>query len=131
MSALVAGVGFALQFVALPLAEESAGMWPIVASRVASVAVIGLLVVGNLPALKVPPKIVVAAVGAGVLGTLALVLYSLATQQQLVSLAVVLTALYPAIPVILGMIFLEERLSTLQVVGLILAGAAITLITLG
>jgi uncharacterized membrane protein len=131
MNALIAGVGFALQFVALAQAQESAGMWPIVASRIAAVAVIGVLLIGRCSALKLPLKVTAPAAGAGVLGTFALVLYSFAAQQQLLSLAVVLTALYPAIPVILGLIFLRERLSTLQITGLILAATAVSLIALG
>ncbi|MFD7075844.1 EamA family transporter [Nocardioides sp. NPDC059952] len=129
--ALIAGVGFALQFVALAQAHPSAGLWPILASRISSVAVIGALLIGTLSALKIPPKITAPAAGAGVLGTFALVLYSFAAQQQLLSLAVVLTALYPAIPVLLGLIVLRERLSALQVTGLVLTAAAISLITLG
>lgn len=130
-SALIAGVAFAVQFVALAQAHESAGMWPIVASRIASVAAIAILLTGSFSSLKLPAKIVAPAAGAGVLGTFALVLYSFAVQQQLLSLAVVLTALYPAIPVILGLIFLREQLSSLQVTGLVLAAAAIALISLG
>lgn len=131
MNALIAGVGFALQFVALAQAHASAGMWPIVASRLASVAVIGALLIGRFSALRIPLNITAPAAGAGVLGTFALVLYSFATQQQLLSVAVVLTALYPAIPVILGLIFLRERLSVLQIAGLVLAAAAVALIALG
>lgn len=131
MNALIAGVGFALQFVALAQAHPSAGIWPVVASRLASVAVIGGLLIGSFSALKIPLKFAAPAAGAGVLGTFALVLYSFAVQQQLLSLAVVLTALYPAIPVILGLIVLRERLSVLQITGLALASTAVSLITLG
>ncbi|MDQ4109724.1 MAG: DMT family transporter [Actinomycetota bacterium] len=131
MNALIAGVGFALQFVALAQADASAGMWPVAASRIASVAVIGALLIGSFSALRISPNITAPAAGAGVLGTFALVLYSFAAQQQLLSVAVVLTALYPAIPVILGLIFLRERLSTLQIAGLVLASAAVSLIALG
>lgn len=131
MSALIAGAGFALQFVALSQAHASAGMLPVVASRIASVAVIAVLLAGSFSAFKIPLTITAPAAGAGVLGTVALVLYSFAAQQQLLSLAVVLTALYPAVPVILGLIVLRERLSTFQITGLVLASAAVSLIALG
>jgi drug/metabolite transporter (DMT)-like permease len=41
---------------------------------------------------------------------------------------VVLTALYPAIPVLLGLIVLREHVTRRQAVGLALAAAAIALI---
>jgi drug/metabolite transporter (DMT)-like permease len=42
--------------------------------------------------------------------------------------AVVLSSLYPAIPVLLGITFLEERLSPRQVAGLGGAAAAVALL---
>ena len=56
-------------------------------------------------------------------------LYTLATREQLLSLAVVVTALYPAIPVLLGVTVLHERLSRAQTIGLVCAAAAIALIS--
>ena len=60
----------------------------------------------------------------GAAGSVALVLYLLATQAQLLALATVLAALYPAIPVVLALLFLHERLTVRQVVGLVLTGTA-------
>ena len=69
------------------------------------------------------------AIGAG--AALGLTLYLWATRQQLLALAVVLASLYPAIPTVLGFAMLHERVSRRQVVGLLGAGAAIVLLTLG
>jgi drug/metabolite transporter (DMT)-like permease len=68
------------------------------------------------------------AVAAGGTATLALLLYLLATRQQLVVVAVVLSSLYPAIPVLLGITALHERLSRSQAVGLLAAAAAVGLL---
>jgi drug/metabolite transporter (DMT)-like permease len=68
-------------------------------------------------------------VGAG--AALGLLLYLLAAQRQLLAVAVVLASLYPALPVILGLVLLHERLSRKQVVGLAGAGVATVLLSLG
>jgi drug/metabolite transporter (DMT)-like permease len=72
--------------------------------------------------------------GAAIIGccaTLALVAYLLATRTQLLSIAVVLSSLYPAIPVLLGLTVLRERLTGAQVAGLCGAGVSIALLTAG
>ena len=55
--------------------------------------------------------------------------YVLATHAGLLSLASVLTSLYPAVTVILAVALLHEHASRVQRVGLVLAGAAVVLIT--
>ncbi|MEV7074054.1 EamA family transporter [Streptomyces sp. NPDC093990] len=68
-------------------------------------------------------------VGAG--AALGLILYLLAAQRQLLAVAVVLASLYPALPVILGLALLHERLSRRQMAGLVGAGVATVLLALG
>ncbi|EPH44678.1 hypothetical protein STRAU_2236 [Streptomyces aurantiacus JA 4570] len=127
---LIAGTGFALQFIALAQADPAAGLWPLVASRAASVLVLLPTVARHADRLRMPGRLAWSCVGAGALGTAAITMYALATREQLLSLAVVLTALYPAIPVVLAMTFLHERLTRAQQFGLVCAGAAIALISL-
>jgi drug/metabolite transporter (DMT)-like permease len=55
----------------------------------------------------------------------------LAAQLQLMSIAVVLSSLYPVLPVVLGITVLRERLTARLLVGLVNAGAAVGLITMG
>lgn len=128
---LIAGVGFALQFIAIARADSAAGLWPILAARLASVAAIGALARPTGTHLRLPARLVLPALGVGTLGTVALILYALATRTQLLAIAVVLAALYPAIPVLLGLTVLRERISGRQTIGLIAAGAAIALIAIG
>lgn len=128
---LVAGAGFALQFIAIAQADPAAGLWPIVVARVASVAVIGALAPAMGATLRLRARLVLPALGVGTLGTGALILYTLATHRQLLAIAVVLAALYPAIPVLLGLTLLRERLSRGQTVGLVAAGVAIVFIAIG
>jgi uncharacterized membrane protein len=60
----------------------------------------------------------------------ATVLYFLAAQAGQLTVAAVLSSLYPAITVLLAVALLRERTSRLQHCGLLLAAAAITLITI-
>ncbi|HEX2315127.1 MAG TPA: EamA family transporter [Thermomonospora sp.] len=73
----------------------------------------------------------VLAVCAGVLDALANALYFVAAREGLLSLAAVLTSLYPAITVLLARIFYSERLRVIQRVGLAVAVAGVTLVTVG
>jgi uncharacterized membrane protein len=57
--------------------------------------------------------------------------YLLSTREGLLSLVAVLTSLYPAATVLLARFVLHERLVRVQLVGLGLAAAGVTLIALG
>ncbi|MFC7329111.1 EamA family transporter [Marinactinospora rubrisoli] len=129
--ALVSGVGFAVQFLALAQAGTAAGPWPLAAGRITSVAVIALLPLPRRALARMPPRIAATAMAAGAVGTSALALFALAERQQPVTLAVVLTALYPAIPAVLGLTVLRERLTGAQGAGLLLATSAVVLVTVG
>lgn len=122
---VLAGVGFAVQFLAVAQVEPAAGIWPVLAARVASILILGAVLVRRRGRVRIPQRDVWRAAGIGVLGSLGLVLYLLATQQQLMVLATVLTALYPTIPVVLAMIFLRERPNRVQTAGLVTAAAVI------
>lgn len=120
--ALLASVGIAVQYLAL--AQTDAGLWAVVAGRVAAALVV-------LPAVRGPVTSVLPAAAVGGVAAIALICYLLATWQQLVTVAVVLSSLYPAIPVLLGITLLGERLTRTQVAGLLAAAAAVGLLVVG
>ncbi len=122
--ALVASVGFAVQYFAL--AQADGGLWPVVASRV-----VATLVVLPTARRRIPVRIGVGAAACGITAAGALVCYLLATRQALDVVAVVLSSLYPAIPVLLGITVLRERLSAWQTAGLVAAGISIGLLAVG
>lgn len=128
--ALVAGVGFAITFLALKPIPLDAGLWPIAASRVASVATILPLVAGMNAPVRAPLRPALGAAAIGVVGSAATGLYWMAVHHQLATITTVLAALYPAVPVVLALVFLRERLNGKQVLGLCGTGAAIALIAL-
>lgn len=126
--AVGAGVAFGLFFVIIDGAGESAGIWPLVAARVASVGLFGSLALAGLTAARVPRTAGVAALGCGVLDAAANVFYVLALSHGLLSIVSVLTALYPASTVLLARYLLGERMSPVQRAGLAFAGCAALLI---
>ncbi|TDE95978.1 DMT family transporter [Occultella glacieicola] len=128
--ALVASMAIALQYTALAQAGPDAGLWPIVTGRVAATLVL-VPVALRARQRRISVRLTLGAAAVGVMATLALLLYLLATQVQLMTVAVVLSCLYPVIPVLLGITVLHERVATHQVVGLLAAGAAVVLITVG
>jgi drug/metabolite transporter (DMT)-like permease len=120
--ALGAGLGFGLFFVALSHTGDTAGLWPLLAARSASVTVMGgLALAGRIP--RAWPAIEARwfTVGASVLDITANLLYLLAVRQGLLSVVSVLAALYPVSTVVLARMVLEERFAHLQRLGMVLA----------
>jgi drug/metabolite transporter (DMT)-like permease len=135
-AALGAGLGFGLYFVALDLANDQAGLWPVVSGRVASVTLFGLITlasttarVGDGRARRGALPVMLAA--CGLLDAWANALFLLATHHGMLTLVAVIGALYPASTVLLARAVLGERLGRPQLGGVLLAGAAVTLVTLG
>lgn len=131
MDGLLASLGVAVQYIGLAQAGAESGVWPVVAGRVAAVVVVLPGVLRNVPQFRQSPKPLVQAVVIGAGAALGLILYLWATRLQMLALAVVLASLYPAIPTVLGLSMLHEKVSRRQLVGLVSAGTAIVLLTLG
>ncbi|MEU9575140.1 multidrug DMT transporter permease [Streptomyces massasporeus] len=128
-SAVVHGI-VAVQYLALGRAGAGSGLWPVAAGRVAAVLVLPDAA-RHARRLKLPPIRCVQAVVIGAGAALGLVLYPLAAQRQLLAVDAVLASLYPALPAVLGLAPLCARVSRRQVVGLLGAGLATVLLTLG
>jgi drug/metabolite transporter (DMT)-like permease len=122
---LISSAGIALQYLALAQAGSGGGTWPVTAGRVTAIITIVPLAVytGGWARPQLRPAL--GAVATGIVAALALVCYLLATQRELIAVAVVLSSLYPAIPVVLGITTLRERLTWQQSAGL--AGAAVAI----
>ncbi|MFJ1967825.1 EamA family transporter [Streptomyces sp. NPDC087903] len=128
---LLAGTGVAVRYIALGQADAAGGLWPVAADRAAAVLLLLPGTARHARRLRVPPRHAVEALLVGAGAALALSLYLLAAQQQLLAVAVVLASLYPALPVVLGLALLHERVTRRQAAGLLGAAAATVLLTLG
>ena len=126
--AAAAGVGFGLFFVTLSRASSDAGLWPVLAARVASVTALAALLTLQRAWGGVRAAVSSLSAGAGVLDTTANGLYLLAVQRGLLSEVAVLSSLYPASTIVLASTVLHERLARLQWWGLALAGVAVVAI---
>lgn len=125
------GVAFGLNFVLIHQAPVDAKLWPLVFARLsASVLVFGIAAVtANLRAPSGTPLRL--AMLAAVLDAVANIAMLLALQASLLSLAGVLMSLYPAATVLLAIVVLRERVTRWQVVGMVLALAAVAMIAAG
>lgn len=128
--AIVSGLILGGFYLLLAHAGPRAGLYPLVTARLGSMillTVIALLARQSVRPAKGAMRLIIVAGG---IDMMANALYVLATFQGYVSIAAVLTSLYPASTVILAWIVLKERLQAIQYSGLICALAGVLLIAL-
>ena len=127
--ALGSGVAFGTFYILFARTSTAANLWPLLSARGASVAVLVLLslLLRRPPRLGATPPAVV--IGAGVCDVTANALYLIAVHGGLISIVAVLVSLYPVSTVLCSLVFLGERLHTRQIAGVLVALAAVVLIT--
>ena len=131
INGVLAGTGFGFGYIILNSTQPSTAPWPIVGARVIPATLILLL------ATRAPWPVIASTrarpfiVGASFADVLAAVLFLAALNSGLLSISSVLSCLHPAVTVLLARFFLRERISAVQSVGLFVAVAAISLITIG
>ena len=127
---LLAGVGFGLYFILMHTATRNATIWPMVASRAGGILILIVYMLLNRQG-WVPNR---AAYGLmllnGLLDIGGNLFFVLAGQAGRLDVAAVLSSLYPGSTVLLAWIFLRERLSRTQWMGIFAALVAIILFTL-
>ncbi len=129
---LLAGVGFGLLFVALDRAGTHSGAWPLIPGQLVSVLLIVPFAIRGLrQRVRLTRGPVLLTVVAGVLSGLANLLFLAATGHGELAIVAVLSALYPAVTVLLARVVLAERWSVSQIVGLLAAALAVILVSVG
>jgi drug/metabolite transporter (DMT)-like permease len=129
---VIAGVLFALLFITLDHAGTASGVWPVLIGQV--VACLGMLVPGvrALRAHGAPAgRAMWQSVWAGLIAGAAAMTYLIATGFGELAVVAVLTAMYPAITVLLARIVLKEHWSRLQALGLALSVLSVLAVALG
>jgi drug/metabolite transporter (DMT)-like permease len=131
LNGLVAGLGFGLLFVALAQIPEDSGYLPLALNQ--AVAAVLVVIVASAFAQPWVPRTAWAWGGAisGVLGALATGLFLAASQRGFLSVAAVITSLYPAFTVLLAAGVLRERVHRTQALGLALCAGAVVMVALG
>jgi drug/metabolite transporter (DMT)-like permease len=127
--AIASGLFLGGVYVLLSYTHPAAGLDNLLAARIASIAILltgGLVLRSRLVPRREDLALVI---GAGMLDMTANALYVLATLRGYLSIAAVLTSLYPASTVFLARIVLHERLRGMQKAGVVLALAGVMLIS--
>lgn len=120
------GLGFLL--LGLAQAGEDSGMWPLAAARFAGFAVLGAVMFARRRPLGIARDGIVLVAALAVLNTGGNALFVLATRAGSVTVAAVITSMFPAVTVLWAWRMFGERLRRVQLAGLFLGLAAITLI---
>jgi drug/metabolite transporter (DMT)-like permease len=128
--AVGAGVAFGVWFITLAAAPSDSGLWPVLGTRIASLALLGLVAAIRRTPLTQVRNAPLPVAAAGLLDILANGLYLLATRQGLLAIVAVVTALYPAATVVLARMVLREQFGVRQRAGMLAAAAGVALLSL-
>jgi len=127
---LLSGFFFGFYFIVIHQATLNAFFWPLTAARFAGFVALGLFALfTHQPALP-PRETWTLCIINGVIDIAGNGFYILSAHAGRIDVAAVLGALYPATTVLLAWIFLKERISFIQTLGIVLAFIAIVLFTL-
>ncbi|WP_193614908.1 DMT family transporter [Nocardioides lijunqiniae] len=131
LDGVLAGVGFGTLFSALAQVPEEAGVLPLALNQlVAAAVVVAVAVVLRVPWVPRQPAALLGLVS-GCLGAAATGLFLVATRGGNLTVAAVITSLYPAFTVLLALAVLRERVHLAQAVGLGLCAVTVVLVALG
>jgi drug/metabolite transporter (DMT)-like permease len=128
---LAAGAGFGMFFIGLNEAGSVTDLWPIVISQVAAMVTV-TCVAASTRDLHLPPRGARRlSVMTGAIGATGTTMFFLSTHHGLLAVTAVITALYPAMTILLARVLSGERLTALRIIGLSLAAASVALIAAG
>ena len=131
INGVLAGTGFGFGYIVLNSTTPATAPWPIFSARLVP-AVLILLVATKAPWPTKPSKDArVLIAGASFSDVFAAVLFLAALNQGLLSTSSLLSNIHPAVTVLLARIFLSERVSPNQGLGLVAAVTSISMITIG
>jgi drug/metabolite transporter (DMT)-like permease len=126
-----AGVSFAIMFISLDQLSAGSGAWGVLPVRLGGA--VTLLVITGFRRLPLVPvaSVWLPIVGSGLFGSVGNLAFIVATRLGNLSIVAVVSSLFPAATVILAYLFLRERLSRIQLTGVVAALAAIALVSTG
>lgn len=128
--ALLAGCGFGCYFIFISRVNHAEIFWPLAIARLTSVLFL-LLVAGVRRQQVMPGRVaVLLALLTGTLDAFGNMFFVVALHSGRLDVASVLSSLYPAATVMLAVFVLRERMTRIQVLGVLLALVAISLISI-
>lgn len=126
--ALLSGISVGIFFLSLARTSMAAGMWPLIAARISSIGLFGVIALVAKRTLRMTRTASATATLGGALDMAANAVYMTAARIGPLSIVVTLASLYPASTVLLARWILHEHLSRAQIGGLVCALAAVMLI---
>lgn len=131
LDGILAGLGFGVLFAALAQIPAEAGFLPLALNQLVAGGAI-VVVAMSLRQDWVPrSRWALGGAVSGVLGALATGLFQVATHHGFLSVAAVITSLYPAFTVLLAAAVLRERVHAAQGIGLALCAGSVVLVAAG
>lgn len=131
LDGILAGLGFGTLFAALAQIDEEAGFLPLALNQLIAAGAI-ILVALALRQQWVPRnRYALGGLASGALGAIATGLFQVATQHGYLTVAAVITSLYPAFTVMLAATVLREHVHRTQAYGLALCAGAVVLVAAG
>jgi len=129
--ALLSGLGFGMFLVLIDRVQSDAIFWPLAAARAASfIVMFGITIVSRRGWRPSDNRQWAFISLSGILDAAANAFFVVASHLGRLDIAAVLSSLYPAMTVLLAWLFLKERLTRVQILGLVAALVAIMLISL-
>lgn len=135
--AILSGAGFGVYFTALKFAGVAGVVWPMATARIGSLTTCSLILLATVVAGRdergsgwLPRRAVLWALSTAMLDTSGNLLFIASTRAGRLDVAAVLASLYPASTILLAAWMLHERPTRRQGLGMLVAAAAVVMITL-
>jgi drug/metabolite transporter (DMT)-like permease len=136
--AILSGAGFGVYFTALKFAGVAGVIWPMATARIGSLSTCAVILLGTTFAGPsdqearrwLPGRAVLWALSTAVLDTSGNLLFIASTRAGRLDVAAVLASLYPASTILLAAWMLHEWPTRRQALGMLVAAAAVAMITL-
>lgn len=129
--AVTAALCFGVNIVGLDASADASTWWALAGGRVTELIVVAILVIATATSLRLSRPDLGMVARIGVFDAVGLTFFALATTSGLLSVASVLSALFPIVIVILARVLLGERVRPIQAVGIGLAMTGVALIAAG
>ncbi len=128
---ILAGLGFGVLFAAMGQVPDGSGYWPLVAAQTLGLFAIAITATVLQQNWVPRARSELWGLPAGMLATVAVFAFLLATQSGLLAVAAVITSLYPAVTILLAALVLKEHVHRIQGIGLALCAVAVMLVAVG
>jgi drug/metabolite transporter (DMT)-like permease len=127
---IIAGISFGAFFIFMERASQTSLLWPLIAIRLVSITSMLSYALITRQAWIPKRESLVPIILSSILDTIGNAAYALSARTGRLDVAAVLGSLYPGATVLLAWVFLKEKISRIQTLGVLLALGAIILLTL-